>query len=100
VYRRYLSLSTSISIDSTDKKDEVLEPPCTTGIEHLLTPDLIKKSRAVRARCKKAVLDEQERQDRAGEHDPIKLADVSNNHSKWSTKRAVTVGLLQSRDLR
>ena len=74
---------------------EALEDCVTTGIENRLTPGTTKKSKARRAQCLNAVLDEQERQD-SGEYDPIKLACVSKHYSKWSTRRARAIGMLQS----
>mmetsp|Transcript_33258 Transcript_33258/g.59894 ORF Transcript_33258/g.59894 Transcript_33258/m.59894 type:complete len:163 (+) Transcript_33258:123-611(+) len=75
---------------------EALEDCVTTGIENLLTSSITKKSKARRAQCSNAVLDEQERQDSSGEYDSIKLACVSNHYSKWSTRRARAIGMLQS----
>ena len=92
-YRRYLSISSGNSSDW----HEPFDPSSMVGIENMLTPGLIKKSQAARERRLRAVLSEQERQDEAGEYDPDKLAQVSQTFSKWSTKRASTIGLLQQK---
>ena len=67
-----------------------------TGIEKLLTTKLIMKSKASRRRHLNAVLGEQDRQHLEGECDAIKIALVSLNGSKWSTKTAQKIGVLQS----
>ena len=79
--------STPSIILEDDNDDE-----CLTGIEHLLSMKLIKKTYARRMQCLNAVLDEQERQRYWGESNPDVLAQVSQYYSKCSTKRAVIIG--------
>ena len=93
-----LSLSRSSSCDSVPStpsiilEDEDNDDECLTGIEHLLSVKLIKKTYARRMQCLNAVLDEQERQRYWGESNPDVLAQVSQYYSKCSTKRAVIIG--------
>ena len=93
-----LSLSRSSSCDSVRStpsiilEDEDNDDECLTGIEHLLSVKLIKKTYARRMQCLNAVLDEQERQRYCGESNPDVLAQVSQYYSKCSTKRAVIIG--------
>ena len=94
---RKISLSRpSNQVDGAD----ALEDCVMTGIENLLTPRIIKKSKARRSQCLSAVLEEQKRQDSSGEYDPIELACVSNHYSKCSARWAHTIGMLQSDRLR
>lgn len=66
-----------------------------TGLEHLVTPSIIKKTKERRTLCLRAVLEEQERQEDEGVNDPVLLANVSLSHSSWAVKRAHTVALLR-----
>ena len=52
-HKRYLSLSPN-QVDNADALDDCI----VTGIENLLTPNIIKKSKACRAHCLNEVLDE------------------------------------------
>ena len=67
------------------------------GIENLLTPALIKKTKACRAQCTQAVLAEQERQRHAGVYDPESLALSSKSYSRSSMRRAQTIASLHAR---
>lgn len=69
---------------------------CTTGIENMLSPKILRRVQVCKARCLNAVLDEQDRQDKYNEYDPMKIAAASLKHSNWSATRAHTIGLLQS----
>ena len=93
--RNKLPLSSSCdSVRSTPSiiLDEDTDDECLTGIEHLLSMKLIKKTYARRMQCLNAVLDEQERQRYWGKSNPDLLAQVSQYYSKCSTKRAVIIG--------
>ena len=74
----------------------IMDHAVLTGIENILTPKLIKRKRACRARCINAVLDEQERQDLAGIYDADRIAFVSHQCSESAAKRAHKIGLMQS----
>ena len=83
----------------TPSSTTLLEDECLTGIEHLLSVKIIKKTRANRVECSNSVLQEQ---DRLWYHnvgsmeesdDPVDaLARVSKHYSRWSTKRAQIIG--------
>jgi len=68
-----------------------------TGIENLLSVNIINKTRKTRAQCLEAVLEEQARQRRRGVCDPERLAAAARDHTQWSGKRAHTIALLQAR---
>ena len=77
----------------------LLEDECLTGIEHLLSVKIIKKTRANKVECSNAVLQEQERlyyhnvSMEEESDDPVDaLACVSKHYSRWSTKRAQIIG--------
>eukprot|EP01083_Nonionella_stella_P234669 825889_1 len=86
VGRRYtlLSFSDHVLYDVS----EVFGCCTLTGIENLLTPDISEKSIKCIARCRRAVLKEQARQIDSGDHDPDKLATVSQFRSIWAVERA------------
>lgn len=67
-----------------------------TGIEHLISPSVIRAIKHRRAECSKAVLREQQRQVESGIYDPDSVAFASHSHSKHAAKRARAIGLLQS----
>ena len=54
----------------------------------LLGPNVVRWVHGHKANHTRAVLDEQERQDRSGESNPYKIACVSQRYSQWSTIRA------------
>ena len=89
--------SSSDSSESSSSLDAVREELVLTGIEHILTPSIIKKTKACRARRIRAVLDEQERQASSGIYDADRLALVSFQCSKSAARRAHKIGLMQSR---
>ena len=70
-----------------------------TGIENLLTPALIERTRANHVNCVRAVLKEQARQALTGEYDPVKIARESRTHSIYSKKRALKVAFYQSKNI-
>lgn len=63
----------------------------------LLAPSVVKKSKATRVKCVRAVLMEQERQDRIGRCDPIGIALSSRHYSEPASKRAHSIGLVVSK---
>ncbi len=67
----------------------------TTGIENMLTLEIMKKVRAAKERHRGSVLLEQAMQVASGECDPERLSNVSQYYSTWSVQRAVTIGMLQ-----
>lgn len=67
-----------------------------TGIENLLTPEIMNTIMADMKQCRQAVLKEQMVQFHSGEYDPDKLAIVSRYHSMWAAKRARKIGRYQS----
>ena len=86
----------SSSSDSESEHD-INEDLILTGIENILTPAIIKRTRSCRAQYTNAVLDEQERQDSAGLYDADRLACISHQYSKSAVRRAHKIGLMQSR---
>ena len=88
------ALSSSSDQESEHGIDEDL---ILAGIENILTPAIIKRTRSCRAQYTKAVLDEQERQDSTGLYDADRLAFVSHQYSKSAVRRAHKIGLMQSR---
>lgn len=81
--------------DPTDAL-RILDVSAMIGIENLLSPAIVWKMKAARVQCRRAVLDEQERQDGEGECDPDLLAAAAGRCTEWSKQRARMVGLLQS----
>ena len=67
------------------------------GIEHLLTPHMVKKLRTERIESMRAVLDEQARQCSAGTYDLHAIARAPERHTKSAAKRAYIIGLLRSK---
>ena len=65
-----------------------------TGNENLLTPGLTKKAMARKMGYRNAVLDEQERHDASGYHDPGRLARAAENYSRWATRRALKIAIM------
>ena len=65
-----------------------------TGIENLLTPGLMKKSRALKRGCWNAVLGEQDRQDACGYCDPGVLALAAKDYSRRATQRAQKIAIM------
>ena len=69
-----------------------------TGIENLLSPEAIRKTKSIRAQYVQAILDEQERQDSSGVYDSDMFAAVAGQFTKGSARRARTLAMLsQSR---
>lgn len=83
------------SFISKDEETQEIDGSIFTGIENLMTPALIRKSRQRRAQCISSVLEAQERQDIDEDHDSLGLACVSKEYSKSAVKRALRIGLLQ-----
>lgn len=75
---------------------QALAECATMGFEQVLTPKLAKRTKANRVRCWGAVLDEQDRQDREGASDPMKIALASIMQTRKSSKRAHDIGKFQS----
>eukprot|EP00579_Thalassiosira_antarctica_P007431 CAMPEP_0201889264 /NCGR_PEP_ID=MMETSP0902-20130614/29578_1 /ASSEMBLY_ACC=CAM_ASM_000551 /TAXON_ID=420261 /ORGANISM="Thalassiosira antarctica, Strain CCMP982" /LENGTH=151 /DNA_ID=CAMNT_0048419787 /DNA_START=247 /DNA_END=699 /DNA_ORIENTATION=+ len=85
VRKRVLKLRPSSESDSASVAvaDE-LDSYTLVGIEKILSPNIIKKTRASMKRCRRAVLDEQARQDESNnEYDPNRLASVAHHHAQW-----------------
>jgi len=90
----------SISTDDSSKPTTLfLEDECLTGIEHLLSVKIIKKTHANKVECSNAVLQEQERlwyhnvsMEEESDDQVNALACVSKHYSRWSTKRARIIG--------
>lgn len=85
---RSIALSSSQQDSARDHTPVLLQELPTTGIENVLTPKLVKKSKLRRVCCWNAVLGEQERQYSYGEYDPVKLAKQSTYYSSCSAERA------------
>ena len=81
---------------ATDDDISTIPSVCLMGIEHLLTPVCIREFRACRARCIRAVLAEQARQDRSpgSGWDSIAIALASCAQTKNATRRARQLGEL------
>ena len=77
--RMFASLSSGIPYQA----EEPFDPCMLTGIERILTPALIRKTRTQRRQCLNAVLIEQDR------ISPEELAQVSRNYSNGSVARAL-----------
>ena len=69
-----------------------------TGIENLLSNNIIRKTKKARVLCWDAVLNEQTRQYEQNLRDPDKVAVAARSHTQWSGRRACTIALLHSRD--
>ena len=89
--RQVLLSSSTSSPDSADIAAAI------TGNEKALTPNIARKTMEAIVTCRRAVLNEQERQYNLGEQDPIKLARVSQEHSWKNSKRARQIGFFQSK---
>ena len=75
--------------------EDELETCCMlVGIENMLTLTAIKKTIARRVQGKALVLQEQDRQVRAGVSDPNRLALVAQHCSRSAVIRAHTIGML------
>ena len=94
--KKLLSISTS-DLESMEDPDEMGDA-IVTGIENLLTPNIIRRTKARRNQCIQTVLQEQESQYRRRKFDPESLAHASYHHSRTAERNAWTIGLLtQSR---
>ena len=78
-------------------KDDNIDSCMLTGIERLLTPSAIKKTKACRVQCVNAVLEEESNQVRAGVYDPERIAMASQYHSRSAARRARAIGMLNAR---
>ena len=80
VHTRHLSLVNGAIVDAR----EVFQGCELTGLEHLLTPGLVKKSMALKRGLWDAVLDEQDRQYASGSlgYDPDGLALAAKEYSR------------------
>lgn len=95
-FRRKLLISKKTG-PTTKEDSEALFRECNlVGVEHLLTPDLIRKIVARKASRVAAVLEEQRRQNESGLFDPHAIAEASLQHSKRAAQRARKVGTMQS----
>jgi hypothetical protein len=90
-----LSSSTSSSSLEEDVDDDEFGSCSLTGIENLLSQDIVEKIERCRDECVCAVLKEQASQASSGLIDPERLARVSRHHSKWSVKRSRKIGMMQ-----
>ena len=97
VQRRVLKLRSCSGSDSADVVDG-LDSCALVGIENTLSSKIIKKTRAYIVQCRRAVLDEQARQNESNDEcDPGRLAIVAQHHTQRATRRAHTIGLLHAR---
>lgn len=97
-YRLYSGISSLESDDdSTGSESSDIVQVELFGMEGMLTPKLVKKKHESRSQCWRAVLVEQARQQKENEYDPRRLAKIARYHSRWSVRRAHTIGLLQNR---
>mmetsp|Transcript_38115 Transcript_38115/g.80237 ORF Transcript_38115/g.80237 Transcript_38115/m.80237 type:complete len:164 (-) Transcript_38115:43-534(-) len=95
LHMKYKKLS-SASMNQGDVAAEALCDDRVTGIEKFLTSNLINESKTMKVHCRNGVLDQQERQNKSGEYDPIRIACMSQIYSEWSVRRAYTIGMLHS----
>jgi len=79
-------------IESQD--NEAFQKSVITGIENVLSRDLIKKTMARRADCVRAVLNEQDLQH--DYYDADRLAAASMQYSRAAVQKSVKIGLMQS----
>ena len=87
---KHLSLVNGTEVDA-----RVVFQGCElTGIENLLTPGLVKRTMACKRGCWNAVLDEQERQDASGCHDPDRIAHAAHEYSRRTARRSLKIGLM------
>ena len=97
VLRAQKRLPTLASTDLESMNDvDVMGDAVLTGIENLLTPNAIKRTKIRRRKCVQAVLEEQERQYYARVQDVGSIASASYLHSKPASRTARTIGLTQS----
>lgn len=82
--------------EKDDGDDDAFQGCVLTGIEHLLTNDLIEKIIARKKGCVAALLEEQMRQRAAGYYDADGLARAVRPITKRSAMRAQKVGVMQS----
>ena len=90
-------ITTSILDQNLFEKVSKMDDVTLVGIENTVTPAMIKRIQARRARCINAVLKEQDNQDSTGIYDPERLARVSSHYSKSSRERARSIGKLYSK---
>ena len=95
VHKTYLYLS--LCSDQVQVDDADALKCCMVGIKNLPTSMLITKTRTRRERRLQAVLIEQQKQDKEGNYDPVKLAQVSQKYSRWSIERSHMIGLIQTK---
>ena len=90
MHMRHLSLANNTEVDAR----AVFQGCELTGIENLLTPGLVKRTMALKRGCWDAVLDEQEKQDAAGCHDPDRIAHGTHEYSRRTARRSLQIGLM------
>lgn len=96
LYRRYLLAS--IAGSDPPSSEEALGDPDLTGLENILTLELMQKLADQHRQVTHAVLYEQARQAAAGQRDPEKIANAAYHYSKWSRERAENIALTQRSD--
>ena len=90
MHMRHLSLVNGTEVDA-----RVVFQGCElTGIENLLTPGLVKRTIACKRGCWNAVLDEQDRQDASGCHDPDRIAHAAHEYSIQTARRSLKIGMM------
>ena len=89
----------ALSSSDQDLADKVgnMNDIVLAGIEGIITPRIVKRSRICRAKYMNAVLNEQDEQYSAGFYDADRLARAARGCSKSSVKRAQSIALLQSK---
>ena len=95
LHRRHLSLLSSSSSESQETSKELGCILLTTGLENILTPNIIEKSFEQTSAVRQAVFDEQKRQKESGYDDPEMIALVSRKHSAWGAQRVIRIGSFQ-----
>ena len=84
---RYKILKCARGHDSTNDLHASFDNNLLIGLEHVLTPNIVKKVSMSRQQHRVEVLKEQGRQKEKGIYDPELLACASRRHSVWSMKR-------------
>ena len=98
VHMLHQSSKDSATADSKSMTEDLARCADLTGIENLLSNNIIRKTMKARRLCWDAVLDEQTRQRGQNLRDPDRLAAAARSHMQWSGRRAHTIGLFHSRD--
>lgn len=94
VYQRFIMASTK------ENKDDLLEDVDFTGLENVLTQELMQKLAERKKQVSRAVLFEQARQNAEGRREVEKIASAAHRYSKFAQKRAEKIASTNAEQLR